>query len=50
MHLHLFHINLGLTAVFLTAPIIYYYYGGQSRRQFLDSEEKNGIVELFYNI
>ena len=34
--------NLGLTAVFLTAPIIYYYYyyGGQSRKQFLDSEEK----------
>lgn len=36
--------NLGLTTVFLTAPIIYYYYyyyGGQSRKQFLDSEEKN---------
>ena len=33
--------NLGLTAVFLTAPIIYYYYDdGQSRTQFLDSEEK----------
>tara|TARA_B100001769_G_C21889383_1_gene480577 strand:- start:171 stop:302 length:132 start_codon:yes stop_codon:yes gene_type:complete len=35
--------NLGLTAVFLTAPIIYYYYyydDGQSRKQFLDSEEK----------
>ena len=36
--------NLGLTAVFLTAPIIYYYYyyydDGQSRKQFLDSEKK----------
>tara|TARA_B100001094_G_C17821203_1_gene618604 strand:- start:125 stop:256 length:132 start_codon:yes stop_codon:yes gene_type:complete len=35
--------NLGLTAVFLTAPIIYYYYyydDEQSRTQFLDSEEK----------
>ena len=35
--------NLGLTVVFLTAPIIYYYYyydDGQSRTQFLDSEEK----------